>query len=554
MELQTSSSNGTLFINGVFFTSGPRGEDPVFHDYMFIKDGLIESIGAKSDQSIDDIRKKNPSIRDLKGKIVLPGFVDGHIHLLILGQSLQKVDLTGCTNLEEIRTRIKDYAQAHPDKDRILCRGWMHSMTNSEAKATMLDDLDPRPVYIDSKDLHFVWCNTAALKELGADELTAPAGGTIDRDDTGKATGLLGEAATFGIVWPHLANLATMDEKLGALRGAMKTYNEAGYTGMVDMAMDENGWEALLALREADGPLSVSISAYWLIRPDKDPQDQESHAPRVAQVERAIALNKKYNSTTSPDLRIVGIKVICDGIVDACTAGLLEPYSSNGLSTDPVWTPSMLSPVIEKANSAGLQCALHAIGDATVRMAIDAIGTHIEPEKRPRIEHLELTSPGDAELLHKYGITASIQPVHSDPSICQAWPKLLGPHRLERAFAYREMQDKGATLALGSDSPTAPHAPLHNLYVATTRKSAKNPEGNYPPINRQEALELSQAISGATRGAAYSCFDDLRTGSLEAGLRADFVIVDMEHNPEKLLAAKVQQTWYGGRKVFDDGT
>jgi hypothetical protein len=545
MNLQSSIGSrapGVLFINGQFFAPNAQHEGHPFHNCMFVRDGVIEHVGAEKDDVIARIKESGVLIQDMHNRTVLPGFIDSHMHLLLLGQSLQKVGLEECQSLEDIRSTIKAYAQSHPSIPRICCRGWMHSMSDGKAEANMLDDLDDRPIFIDSKDLHSAWCNSAALKELGIESMTDPTGGTIHRYSNGKASGLLSEAAVITHVWPHLARAAPMHEKIAALKAVLAAYITAGYTGIVDMAMDENAWEALLTLRSQE-ELLVRISAYWLITPSTDVE------ANLAQVNRAIALNKQYGLENSPDFRIAGIKVICDGVIDACTAALCEPYS-NGISVDPLWTMEMLSPVVRRADEAGLQCALHAIGDNTIKLAVDAIEKNGTPGRRHRIEHLELASPEDAKRLGRLGITASVQPVHADPAILRAWPNLIGEHRHGRAFAYSEFLEAGATLALGTDSPTAPYAPLPNLYTATTRRSAREPEME-ATVNGHFSLSLCAAIAAATEGAAYSCFADKRTGSLKPGLKADFTVLDMDWMPSKLLQARVHQTWLAGRKVYD---
>lgn len=537
-----SQPNIELFKNGRVFNDGVSSSS--FQNSLLVKDGKISYIGPSDStelQQYGDIRT-----HDLKGQYVLPGFIDGHMHFLMLGQSLAKVDLGDCENLEDIRSCITKYAKQNPEKERILCMGWMHSMTNGEAKAEMLDDLDPRPIYIDSKDLHSCWCNSKALEEMGVQEMEDPAGGTIERDANGRASGLLSEACVLLIVWPYLAKVLSIEEKMNALRAAIAAYHKVGCTGCIDMAMDENAWEAILALRDAEGgKLPIRVAAHWCILPGSG----ESH--RLQQVDRAIELTNKYNASSSPDLRIVGIKVICDGVIDACTAALAEPYTSNAASPDPIWTPDMLDPVVKKACDTGLQCALHAIGDQAVHNAINALETYGKPGQRHRIEHLELTSPEDARRLGKVGITASIQPVHSDPAILRAWPKLLGPERLKRAFAYKEFADHGATLAIGSDSPTAPHAPLSNLYIATTRRSARQPDAGDSPVNEHFKIGIAEAVTAATKGVAYSCFADERVGSLEVGKEADFVVMDLKYEPGSLLNAAVKQTWFGGKLVYE---
>lgn len=536
----------TVLKNARVFTGSDAAAEHGKHSCIIVKDDLIEYVGNTSDAQVVAATDDGATVVDLGEQTLAPGFIDGHMHLLMFGASLQKISLEDCRTLADIQSTIRDAARKNPGRPRILCRGWMHYMTGSQALASDLDGLDElgRPIFIDAKDLHSTWCNSAALKEMGVlDYVPDPPGGEIKRDDKGTATGLLSEAAAVTIVWPHLAKVASMEEKMTSIREAVKTYNASGYTGMVEMAMDENAWEALLELRSQE-ELSIRLAAHWLIYPSKT--DEEN----LRQVDRAIDTWKTYNLETSPTFRIAGIKVIGDGVIDACTAALLEPYSSNGVTCEPLWNPEMLKKVVQRADAAGLQCALHAIGDATIKMAIDVLECVASSGLRHRIEHLELTSPGDAVRLQKAGITASIQAVHADPAILRQWNRLLGEQRRGRAFAYREFLDEGVSLALGTDAPTAPNLPLPNLYVATTRRSAREPDAE-EVVNQHFALPLLNAFAAATNGAAYSCFMEKITGRLEAGMKADFVVLDMDWSPEKLLQARVLQTWFDGKKVYE---
>ncbi|KAF9890673.1 hypothetical protein FE257_005539 [Aspergillus nanangensis] len=527
----------TLFTNG-HILSGTQSVS-----CMVIDNDHIVHVGNEPPAETSDC-----AVVDLAGRRVLPGFIDGHMHLMLFGASLSKIQLDHCKSLADIRSTIQTAAHQRPDAPRLFCSGWMHSMTDGQALASMLDDLDPRPIFIDSKDLHSAWCNTPALAELDIADTPNPPGGTIHRDpSTGAPSGLLDEACAVNIVWPHVARVASPDEKLDYLRAAIRAYSAAGYTGMVEMATDENIWAAMLQLRASE-PVPMRLAAHWVILPSTD------LAAVLAQVDRAIDLHSSYNLHSSPDFRIAGIKLICDGVIDACTASLTQPYASTGTSCAPLWDPSMLRAVVAKADAAGLQCALHAIGDATVRLAIDTleaigIGGPRTPSPRHRIEHLELTAPEDARRLGQLGITASVQPVHADPAILRAWPKLLGPERCKRAFAYAEFAAHHAPLAIGTDAPTAPHLALRNLYTATTRRSAREP-GLVETVNPEFALGLVQAVGAATAGSAYSCFADGFTGRLEMGLKADFVVLDMEWEGEKLLEARVCETWFEGRRVY----
>jgi predicted amidohydrolase YtcJ len=532
-----------IFTNGKFYTT-ENGKDVEFKSCMIAKDGLIEHVGQETDAKVIAARQHGAEVCDLDGRTILPGFLDSHIHILLMGESLQRHSLERCKNLDDIRVEIRQYAVTHPELPRIVCRGWMHIMTDGRAEARMLDDLDARPVYIISKDLHSCWCNSAALRELDVDSTPSPPGGEIHRDEQGTLIGLLSESAVW-MVFAKLTQMASLEDRVTAIRTAISELHKSGYTGFVDMAMDELIWEGLLALRKAEGgSLPMHIACHWLVTPRSTPEEN------LAQVQRAIELHKTFNLDTSPDLRIAGIKIITDGVIDACTAALHEPYLTLGSTPQTLWTTPELEPVVRAADAAGLQCALHAIGDAAVSLAITVLEKHGTPGRRHRIEHLELTRPGDAERLAAANITASVQPVHADPAILRAWPKLLGKQRCGRAFAYAEFAEAGAPMAMGSDSPTAPWDPLRNLYTATTRRSAREPE-LLDTMNEQFKLDLCRAVVAATAGTARSCFADGHTGRLEAGMKADFVVIDMEWKAEELLRARVEQTWFGGRKVSD---
>lgn len=540
------ASRAVLFTNGRFFTTTDCASAKTvrFAEYMLVEDGLITYIGDDAEHSHKMAAAKEAQVHDFDSDHVLPGFIDGHTHILLLGQTLKKLDLEHCKTLDDVRSTIKAYAQAHPDLPRIICSGWMEYMTDGKATADMLDDLDPRPIFIDSRDLHSSWCNTPAMAEMEVQTMPDPVGGKIYRDEKGNPTGLFSEAACVFLVWPHIAKVASPRDRIDAIRGAISAMNAAGCTGFIDMAMDDIAWEALLALREEEGGrLPVHIAAHWFIKPT------HSTAEDLAQVDKAIALNKQYNPTTSPDLWITGIKLMCDGVVDSCTAALLEPYTTGQASAPLAWSHDALGAVVQKADRAGLQCALHAIGDGAVALAIDSLTHFTTPGHRHRIEHLELTRPGDGARLAAAGITASVQPAHADPVLLKAWPALLGPERYARAFAYKDFADAGANLSIGSDAPTAPHKPLQNLHVATTRRSLREPQSQ-ARANAHFALDIGTAVAGASLGSAYSCFADGWAGSLEVGKQANFAVARMRWDEGGLLGARVRETWYRGRRVF----
>ncbi|KAJ5149172.1 amidohydrolase 3 [Penicillium atrosanguineum] len=525
----------SVFRNGrVFVPASSAIPGDNFADCMIIKNDHIAYVGPETEIP------EGATVIDLNNRIVVPGFVDGHVHILQHGQSLRKANLIECTSLEQIREVIKAYAAEHSSAPRLLCRGWIQSSTSGIALASMIDDLDPRPIYIDSFDLHSMWCNQAALDEMGAATWADLAGGTIHRDEAGKPSGLLDESAVINNAWPFLDSLYSTEDKLSAFDIAVNGYKAAGYTGLIDMAMDDSTWEVLNMYRRDKG-IPFHVGVHWLVPYSEDQQ------ANLRYVDRAIELKKQY---TDPTFTVVGIKLICDGVVDGCTAALMQPYCGKSSLVDPIWPEDKLREVVEYADKAGLQCAIHAIGDLAVHQAIDVLSQVGTPGRRHRIEHLEMTTSEDAKRLGQLGITASIQPVHSDPMLFKAWPTLVGEHRCKRAFAYKEFLDGGAPLAIGTDAPTARHLPFPNLYNATTRRSALEPEMTNT-LNAQFAMSLAQAATAASNGSAYARFAESWTGSLKEGLSADFLVVDMDWSPEKLLEAKVCQTWYRGNKVFD---
>lgn len=528
----------SVFKNGRIFAPPRLSQTHAngFAEGMVIENGHITQVG-----SLAEIRApKDATVVDLQNRVVLPGFIDGHVHILHFAQALPKVSLIGCTSLDEIRQTIADHAKLNPSISRIQCQSWIQASTNGIALASMIDDIDPRPIYIDAFDLHSIWCNSAALDEMQAHTAPDLPGGTIHRDKDGKASGLIDEAALSNLVWPYLESVTSLDDKLSALDKAVAAYTASGYTGVVDMAMDDSTWE-ILNLYRRDKSFPFHIAAHWLV-PFSD--DQEAN---FRHVDRAIEMHQKFSH---PDFCVVGIKIISDGVVDGCTAALRQPYSGKSDPVEPIWPSHLLQGVVQRADSAGLQCAIHAIGDQAVHQAINILAEVGTPGRRHRIEHLELTSPEDAKRLGELGITASVQPVHSDSALSKVWPSLIGHERCKRAFAYKDFLDGGAPLAIGTDAPTARHFPLPNLYNATTRRSALEPESTVE-LNPQFALSLAEAATGATAGSAYARFAESWTGELRSGLSADFVVLDTQWTPDKLLEGTVCQTWYKGRKVYD---
>ncbi|MBO3662975.1 amidohydrolase [Microbacterium stercoris] len=486
---------------------------------------------------------------DLEGRLVLPGFTDAHTHLLMTGAALGQVPLTAARSLDEIQEALRQARTENPGAAVLRGRGWLFdSVPDGAPTAAMIDAvINDIPVYLDANDYHSCWVNTAALAELGITRATPdPLGGRIVRDADGEPTGLLLETAATQYAWAHRDETTTDADRDADVDRVIDAYLATGVTGVVDMAFDEFGLAAFERARvRRGGELPIRVAAHWLVN---NTGDDDSN---LAQVARAADLAK---ASASPWLRVVGIKLILDGVIDACTAAMRHPYA-DGSNAEPIWPVEQLHPVVVAADAAGLQIAQHAIGDRASDIALDALehaaSVNGDRPRRHRIEHLEYAAPGTAERMARLGVTASMQPVHSDPAIFDNWAQMLGDHRVERAFPWPEYEAAGALLAFSTDAPTAPHESLANMYVASTRASALDP--SVPATHPQYALPLESAFGHATRDAAASVGDGGWRGRIAPGFAADLIVLDTDpfaEGPRSLLGAHIVETIVAGRTRF----
>ncbi len=507
----------------------------------------IEYVGDEAEAT--RLAGSGAEVVDLDGGLVVPGFVDAHTHVLMTGDALTRAHLRDAPDLAEIQRRVAAWAAANPGAPRVLGQGWLFSAV-PEGRPTrqMLDDVCPdRPVYLDANDYHSVWVNSRALEELGIDRDTPdPVGGRIARDpSTGEPTGHIDETAMTEIVWPFLAGCRTEADHDRHLAAAVSAYAAAGITGVVDMAVEEHALDAMARAARA-GTLPVRIVGHWFMDRAGDT------AAHLEQVATAARLAREHRS---PWLRMTGVKFVVDGVIDGCTAALTAPYA-NGALPEPIWDADALRPAVAAADAAGLQIAVHAIGDQAVRLTLDALEHAVEVngprDRRHRIEHLEYVDAADVPRLARLGITASMQPVHADPAVQENWRAMLGDSRVDRGYPWPEFTGTGARLAFGTDAPTAPFSPLHNLYIAATRRSAL--DRSLPPNVPRFALPLADALCHATYDAAWSCRAEDDRGRLVAGGLADLAVVDRDpftEGVESLLEARVVRTVAGGTLTHD---
>lgn len=532
----------TLYTNAMVL-----GENGPETRAFVVENGRFSYVGSQS--GAREVAGPDADQVDLGARFVSPGIIDAHTHLLLTGQSLRKVPLRDAPDLTTILERLRYAVRADPSVDRVFAAGWLQGALRGTAPTKgVLDAVVPdRPVYIDANDLHSMWVNSAALSELGIDQDTPdPLGGRIGRDPvTGEPDGMIYETATQQIARPYLASLLTDDDRDAQLEEAFAHYVAAGVTSVADMAVQPNDLAALERARARHhGRLPLRVKGYWLIH------RRATEEENLAQVRRAVELAGKHCDEW---LQMCGIKIIVDGVIDSCTAAMKEPYA-DGSECDPVWDRDALFPVVAAADATGLQVALHAIGDEASDIALDAL-EHANDlngpmDRRHRLEHLESVTPDNIRRLAELDVVASIQPAHADPAIQDNWRAVLGDSRVDRAFPWAEMVEAGAPMAISTDAPTAPHDPLPNFFVATTRLSAL--DSTLPPNLPHQAIDLAHTLRFATAGAAHACRAETTQGRIEEGCWADFSVLrenPFEQEHHALLSNAVTLCVIAGEQV-----
>jgi len=511
-----------------------------------IRNGKIVAVG--DDAEIERTRGASTKVIDAGGKLVLPGFVDCHIHFLDGSFSLGRVNLEGAKDAADIQKRLRDYATGHPGDGWILGRGWNYAMFGPEAlpHKKYLDELFPnRPVFLEGYDGHTYWANSKALALAGITlDTPNPPNGSIVRDPkTGDATGALKESAQDLVA--KIIPKPSRAEKLLALRAGIKWTNERGITRVHSAGGDFEALDLFDELRR-QGALTVRMYiAYFLNPPELRPQDLEA-------IE--LASHKFHDDWIDAG----AVKFMVDGVVESHTAAMLEPYGDDpSLRGKLFWEPSKYKAAVAELDKRGLQLFTHAIGDYGVRTALDAYENaetrNNTRDRRPRIEHIETIATSDIPRFGKLGVIASMQPLHSypDTNALDVWARNAGPDRASRAWAWKSISDAGGRLAFGSDWPVVTLNPWEGVQTAVTRQTSEGlPEAGFVPGQR---LTVAQVIEGYTLGAAFAGRREKSEGSIEIGKLADLIILSeniFEIDAHKIGATRVVTTIVGGRLVY----
>jgi len=502
-----------------------------------VRDDKIAAIGPTK-EILERYRNKDSRVIDLDGHFVMAGFNDTHVHLASAGFERLNVDLEGVKSLQEMQERIGQRVKTAAAGEWIVGRGWDHTLWEGKQLPTRMDlDLVTagRPAIFTRVDGHIAVANSAALAAAGINRNTAdPPGGRFDRGPGGELTGIARETAT-DLITSHIP-AHTSAERRRALELATDDAIRHGVTSVQDYST----WDDFLAFEqmERDGVLHLRVTE-WLSF--DDPLD-------------VLEKHRASHPANDPMLHTGFLKGFMDGSLGSRTAALFAPYADDpGNSGIPQYDQQKLNDMTVERAKAGFQIGFHAIGDRAVSMALNAFSAAeaagYGKDLRFRIEHAQVTAPGDFERFHELGVIASMQPSHllSDMRWAEA---RLGPERTGTSYAWKSFLDHGVVLAFGTDYPVEPVTPFRGIYAAVTRMDEAGTSSYHP----EQRLTIEQALHAYTVTAAYAEFAEDQVGKLLPGYLADFVVLDRDITripAEQILETKVLRTVVGGKTVWE---
>jgi predicted amidohydrolase YtcJ len=532
-----------IVVNGQVYSA----ESDELAEAVAVRGNKVVRVG--SNREIQRLRRAQTTVIDARGGTVLPGFNDAHAHLISGGLSLDQVSLDEAKTLDDIKDTIRVWSEAHPEREWITGRGWYYqSFGGAMPTRQLLDTLVPdRPAYLIAYDGHTGWANTRALRAAGITRATKnPANGVIVRDPrTGQPTGALKEAAM--ALMSSVAPQPTEEDRVAAIRAAMDEAHRLGITSVQDAGGSAADLELLDRMRKRN---QLTLRVYQALRADATLTE--------ARVEELDQIRTRF--ADDPLLKAGAIKLVADGVIESHTAAMLAPYANRpSVKGEGRFTPEQLTKVVGMLDGRGWQVMTHAIGDAAVRMTLDAYEAAgaknpVPPRgRRHRIEHLETIDPKDIPRFGRLGVVASMQPVHATPSPTpgDVWSANIGQERASHGWLWASIARAKGPLAFGSDWPVMSFDPKIGLHVATTRTTVDGlPKGGWLPSER---LPLRQAIQAYTRDAAWASFDEQRKGILARDMLADIVILSEDiftGPPARLLEAEVVVTIADGKVVY----
>ncbi|MGH6785708.1 MAG: amidohydrolase [Novosphingobium sp.] len=516
-------------------TLDESGKVERFTGLLIGDDGRIEQVLRRGDK-----RPNKPDFYvDGKGRVMIPGLIDSHAHVMGIGFGALTLDLSQTRSLADAQAKIAEYAKAHPDRPWIIGRGWNQELwgLGRFPTAAELDTVvGDRPAWLSRVDGHAGWASSRALAlaEVGA-ATKDPSGGRIERLPGGKPAGVMVDAATDMV--DRVVPPPRPEDRDLALQTAQALLAKRGVTAAADMGTSIEDWQAFRRAGD-NGTLNVRIMSY------------------ASGVEAMTLIGGPGPSPWlyADRLRLNGVKLYLDGALGSRGASLKAPYADDPKNSGLRLTnDTQLKNLMSRAAFDRFQVAAHAIGDEANAALLGAIGELSETyrgDRRWRIEHAQVVDPADIPKFGKYGAIASMQPVHqtSDRTMAEA---RLGPARLAGAYAWKTIAATGAKLAFGSDAPVEEPDPFAGFAAAITRQDAEGqPYGGWRP---EERVTREAALAAYTADGAWAGFAEGRFGRIAKGQRADFVLIDRDPllaTPAEIRATRVSETWVGGVRVF----
>lgn len=505
-------------------------------DAVAVEGAHIAAVGSSAE--IRKLAGAGARIIDAHGAMVVPGFIDSHVHFIEGGFALQSVKLRDARRKAEFIQRIGDFAKTIPAGTWILNGDWDHENWGGELPTRQwIDAVTPNnPVWINRLDGHMSLANSAALKAAGVTrDAKDVSGGTIVRDAAGEPTGVFKDNA-MGVV-DRAVPPAGAEMTNRALRAAMRHVNEQGVVAVHHMG----GWGDLAAFERAHAAGTLTTRIYASV--------PLSSWKRLADTVKASGLGDAW-------VRIGGLKGFVDGSIGSHTAAMLEPFTDapndRGLMVN---SEADLYAWASAADKAGLQLLVHAIGDRAIRVQLD-IFERVARENGPRdrrfrIEHAQHIAPADMARFGALGVIPSMQPYHAIDD--GRWVnRVIGAERAKGTYAFKSLLDTRATLAFGSDWFVAPPTPLMGIYAAVTRRTLdeKRPGGWVP----EQKIGVEDALRAYTSGAAYAGFAEGTRGILKKGMLADITMIDRDLTriaPETIRDARIVRTIVNGKIVYE---
>ena len=531
-QSQNQSGADTVFRNGEIYTVDG---DRTWAQSIAIQNGRITYVG--NDDAISEHIGAQTKVIDLKGKMMIPGMQDIHIHPIYGGIEYSSCNLNNLAGIDDYRRVISEYAAANPNVEWILGGGWSMAAfgPGGSPHRNVIDELvSDRPVFLTSADGHTGWANTHALELAGiTHETPDPVDGRIDRDpETGEVIGSLQEGAMSLVS----KIIPPADESLReeGLRYALEMLNGFGITSIQDAMVNakeynlSNELETYRAL-EQQGELTLRVvtSLWW------------EREKGLEQIEGFKALRDKYNSKL---IKASTVKIMQDGVMENYTAALLEPYivpsKTRGI---PMVEAEFLKSAVTALDKSGFQVHFHAIGDRAIRQSLDAVEESMyengQLDHRHHISHLQLIDPDDIGRFAELSVVANFQPLwaYADDYITELTAPFLGEERMRWMYPIRSVQESGGKIAFGSDWSVSSANPFQQMETAVTRMSATEltplehklfTASEATPLVIEESIDIASAIEAFTINAAFVNKSEHETGSIEVGKYADLVVLN----------------------------